>query len=192
MAGRAMLMALCGCLLAGCVEARPKHPAYWMGSAPTPLPITPPTQQEVRACIDRGIQYLLNAQLSDGSFGTSNPKFIRFDMPNHEHISFKVATTSLCLKALIENDDGSAEVDEAITRAEDWLLEKLATFRRPNRSSMFNIWGHTYALEALLAMSKHRTLDDDLRQQVRHLVNEEIRLLTVYRTLRGGWGYYPD
>ena len=186
-----MLMILCGCLLAGCVEAKPKYPAYWMGSAPTPLPITPPTAEELRASIDRGIQYLLSAQLTDGSFGTSNPKYVRFDLPTPEHFSFKMATTSLCLQALIENDDGSPEVDDAITRAQAWVREKLVTFRRPNRSSMFNVWGHTYALQALLAILEHRPLDDEVRQQVRQLIEQEIRLLTAYRTLRGGWGYYP-
>ncbi|GAG03124.1 unnamed protein product, partial [marine sediment metagenome] len=156
-----------------------------------PLPITPPTAEEMQVSIDRGIQYLLSAQLSDGSFGTSNPKYVRFDLPSPEHFSFKMATTSLCLKALIENDDGSPEVDDAITRAQAWMLEKLVTFRRPNRSSMFNIWGHTYALQALLTMLEHRPMDDERRQQVHQLVEQEIRLLTAYRTLRGGWGYYP-
>jgi len=166
-------------------------PSYWMGSAPMPLPITPPTPQEVQASVDRGIEFLLDYQLSNGSFGTSNPKYVRFDMPNKEHISFKVATTGLCLKALIENDDGSPEVEDAISRAEDWMLDALATFRRPNTPSMFNIWGHTYALEALLSMLEHRPMDDERRQRVRDLVEQEIRLLTAYRTLRGGWGYYP-
>lgn len=184
---------LCGLLAAGCVdgEQAPGRPSYSLFTAPTPLPITPPTQQEVRDAIDRGVQYLLGAQLTDGSFGTSLPRFVHFDMPNCELISLKTATTGLCLRALIENYDGSPEMDQAITRAEDWLLEKLPGFRRPNMRSMFNIWGHTYALEALVASLEHRPLDDDRRRRIGEMVDLQIHLLTTYRTLRGGWGYYP-
>jgi len=165
-------------------------PSYYLLSAPTPLPITPPTQQEVLAAIDRGVQYLLQNQLSDGSFGTSYPKFVKFDMPEEEFHSLKMATTSLCLKGLIENFDGSEEMDRAITRAEDWMFKTVPGFRRPALRTMFNVWGNAYALEALLAMLEHRPLDEDRLQKTRELIELQIELLTAYRTLRGGWGYY--
>ncbi len=166
-------------------------PEYWLGSAPDPLPIDPYSQQEVRAAIDKGVRYLLDYQLDNGSFGTSNPKYVRFDMPSAEHASFKMATTGLCVKALIETDDGSPEVDAAIGRGRDWMFEHLPRFARPRMRTMFNIWGHTYAMEAMLAILERDGLTDDHRQQARDLVDRQIELLTVYRTLRGGWGYYP-
>ncbi len=158
--------------------------------APAMPAITAPTEPEIRDSIARGVRYLVDTQYPDGHWGSLG-YHTNVLMPSaRDTASFEMASNALVIKALIETDDGSPDVQAAIVRGEDWFLTNVATFRRPDLGSTFNNWAHLYAIEALITILERRPLDDERRQLVRRLVADHIRLLTASRTIRGGWGYY--
>ncbi|HDZ19812.1 hypothetical protein LCGC14_0239020 [marine sediment metagenome] len=182
-----VIVAVCGTVLAvGCEPAA--HNLAEIG--PAPRPITPPTQAEIRQAIDRGVAFLVSHQQPPGHWGTIG--FVQnIGLPSQRDTeSFKMATTALCVKALIETRSESPEAIAALARGEQWLLTNVPRFKRQDLKSLFNNWGHLYAIEAMVAMLNHRPMTDERRTELRRLVDQQIRLLAAGRTLRGGWGYY--
>jgi len=178
---------LTACWLAGCEPA----PLSMAEVGPEPGPIGPPDAARIQASIDRGVAYLIEHQKSDGHWGTMlNPTY-GVGLPSYRDVeSLKTATTCLALKALIENNPGTDKAEAAIRRAEDWALENLPKFRRQDKRSLFNNWGHAYAIEALVAMLKYRPMDEARHARVMEALADQVRLLQAYQTIHGSWGYY--
>jgi len=171
--------------LAGC-EPLTTDPSF----TPALKPVVAPTEADIRSSIARGVRFLIDNQQPDGRWGSLGYQS-NVLMPSwRDMISLEMATTCLCVKALVETDDGSEEVQAAIDASQAWLLSNVPRFRRQDQGSTFNNWGHTYAIEALLAILEHRPLDDETRQTVRRLIADQIHQLTLSRSVRGGWGYY--
>jgi hypothetical protein len=172
-------------LLLGC------EPAGERFAAPRPLDITPPTRNDILASRDRGIAFLLQTQLSDGSWGKSNRRFMYIATRRSSPVDFEMATTAMALQALIESGtDATPEGLDAIERAEAWLLANLPGYRYDGDAEMFNVWGHTYALQAVACILKHRPMTDERRAEWQDLAKLQLHLLARYESLRGGWGYY--
>ena len=180
-------VAVCGTVLTlGCEPAA--HNLAEIG--PVPRPITPPTQAEIRQAIDRGVAFLVSHQQPPGHWGTIGA-VRNIGLPSQRDTeSFKMATTALCVKALIETRSESPEAIAALARGEQWLLTNVPRFKRQDLKSLFNNWGHLYAIEAMVAMLNHRPMTDQRRAELRRLVDQQILLLAAGRTVRGGWGYY--
>jgi hypothetical protein len=90
-----------------------------------------------------------------------------------------VGTTGLCVLALRE-----AGEKEASRRG----LEYLAAYdglRRASRMEIYNVWGHTYALQALARAHGEEKVESYRAGAERHL-----RSLEQYETFAGGWNYY--
>jgi hypothetical protein len=173
------------CLALGC------EPTEQRFSAPRPLEITPPTRDAILASRDRGIAYLLSSQLSDGSWGRSNRRYMYIATRKTSANDFKMATTSLALQALIETGaDQTPEGLAAIERAEAWMLRKLPSFRYDGDNEMFNVWGHAYALQTIATIIEKRPLTEERHTEWDTLAALQVRLLASYESLRGGWGYY--
>jgi hypothetical protein len=176
-------------LLPGCDE-EPYLPASLR--APTPRALSnPPTAQAMQAAIDRGVAFMINSQLADGSWGTTTRKRMGILTGVDARRDFEMATTCMGLQALIEvGADATPEGLAAIERAEGFLLTNLPTYRYGNSNEMFNNWAHAYALQAIVAVLNHRPLTDEQRAEWIRLGQMQIRLLAAYQSLRGGWGYY--
>ena len=156
--------------------------------APLPNPLSVVEQE---AAIDRGVQYLLEHQNRDGSWGSPALKGgVAIYAGIGSHHAFGTAVTALCVSALIESGDTSPKVISAIERGEQNLFEKLPTIRRDDPILIYNVWTHAYGIQALVRM--HQRLPDDVprRQRIRELIQNQYEKLTKYESVEGGWGYY--
>ncbi|MHC4562467.1 MAG: prenyltransferase/squalene oxidase repeat-containing protein [Planctomycetota bacterium] len=183
---------LCAVALIGCEPSQAKPMGWDIAEYAPPLkPITPPTQEEIRRSINKGVKFLVDRQKPDGSWGTLN-KTLWNIWPRSlgDFKAFQMASSALAVKALIETDAQTPEALAALELGEQWLLKKLPHYRRWDEKAIFNNWGHAYAIETLLTMLKHRPMTDERRAEVRRLVADQIRVLQMYQTIDGGWGYY--
>jgi hypothetical protein len=139
------------------------------------------SERPIDRAIEEGVAFLTSAQNPDGSWG-SGRETTDFDVlaavPG-AHDAFRVGTTALCVLALRE-----AGEREASRRG----LEYVAAYdgaRRPNAMEIYNVWGHTYALQALA-----RAYREDGGPARREAAERHVRHLSRYETLAGGWNYY--
>ena len=160
-------------------------------AGPKPEPITPPTPDELDRAIRRGVDFLLADQNPDGSWGSPHrTKGLNVYAPvPGAHHAFRTAVTALCIAALIDVQDDREDVQQALDRGEAWLLEKLPRLRRATGDAIYNVWGHAYAIQALVRM--HRcTEGEPRRRRIEGLIRSQYDFLTRYESVDGGWGYY--
>jgi len=159
---------------------------------PKPRPVRPPSAEAIGTAIRRGVDFLLERQNKDGSWGSArNTKGLNIYAPvPGAHHAFRAAVTSLCLSALIEVGDRRPAVQGAVDRAEAWLVAHLPKLRRAAPPAIYNNWGHAYGIQALVRMIQRRPPDDARRGQLLELIRGQIGLLERYESVNGGWGYY--
>jgi len=162
-------------------------------SADTPRlePVPMPAKEEVQTAIDRGIAFLLADQNANGSWGSATrTKGLNIYAPvPGAHHAFRTAVTSLCLSALIEVGSEREDVQQAIDRGEKWLFERLPVLRRATPVAIYNVWGHAYAIQALVRMYA-RNEDPARREKIVNLIRSQYDYLDRYESVDGGWGYY--
>ena len=152
----------------------------------------PPTTNKINASIERGVAFLLKDQNKDGSWGSHrNTKGMNIFAPvPGSPRAFRLATTSLCISALIETGGQDAKVSAALRLSEDWLLEDLPKLRRAGPVAIYNTWAHGFGLQALVRMHQRPTNDTDRRKKIREVIEHQIGMLARYEFVNGGWGYY--
>jgi hypothetical protein len=164
---------------------------------PKPPPITPPKPEEISKAIDRGVKFLLADQRPDGSWGSpENTKGLNiYAPPPGAHDAFHTAVTSLVIMALIEAKprlpvDQHATIDKAIDRGTAWLDGHLARLRRATGDALYNVWGHSYATQAMVML--HDRAKGDAKQQAhfKELAQSQADMLARYSFVGGGWSYY--
>ena len=109
---------------------------------PKPKPVERPATAEIEQSIHRGVEFLLERQNQDGSWGSANitrPSEIYAPVPG-AHQAFRAAVTALCISALIETGGSGEEVAAALDRGEDWLFENLPKVRRATPDTFYNCW----------------------------------------------------
>ncbi|HUU85147.1 MAG TPA: hypothetical protein VM243_16730 [Phycisphaerae bacterium] len=154
--------------------------------------IPPPTDDDVRQAIRRGIDFLLKAQNDDGSWGGQGDSLTTWSggiWSNPEtHRAWKVAVTGLCCAALLEvgtSDDAVAATDRAIR----YLIDN-ADVKRPNEWDTMNNWAYIYGLQGLAAAYGHpRYADSPLRAEIAASVAKHVHNLARFQSVSGGWGY---
>ncbi len=146
----------------------------------------------VRAACKRGISYLLKAQNKNGSWGSpTHTKGLNIYAPvPGAHHAFGIATSSLCICALIEWEAEFPESTAAINRAEEWLIDRLPYLRRADQTAIYNVWGHAYSLQALARMYRRHQGDEAFQARLKELIEQQFDMLTRYESVDGGWGYY--
>lgn len=164
------------------------------GAAAGPAANTPPPAVEIDRAIDRGVQFLLQHQNKNGSWGSARQtKDLNIFAPvPGAHEAFRGAVTALCVEALIETGaaDRAAAAKQALERGEAWLLENLPKLRRADAVAIYNVWGHAYGIQALAAMHRHGPPDPKRQQRIAEVIRGQIELLSRYESVDGGWGYY--
>ncbi len=138
-------------------------------------------ERPVRRAIREGVRYLVDSQQPDGSWGrgADTTDFDVMAMVPGSHDAFRVGATALCVMALREAGE---------RRASKRGLEYLATYdgvRRANPMEIYNVWAHTYALQALA-----RAWAEDRVEAWRDAARRHLRHLERYETFAGGWNYY--
>lgn len=159
---------------------------------PKPKPIDPPKPGVVEDAMQRGVAFLLQAQNPDGSWGSAErTKGLNIYAPvPGAHHAFQTAVTALSVAALIETAGSSAEVVKAIERGEAWLFERLSKLRRATPDALYNVWGHAYAVQALVRMHGRLPKDSERQGKIEALLREQLERLNRYESVDGGWGYY--
>ena len=151
-----------------------------------------PTADDVRIAIQRGIDYLLRDQNSNGSWGGPQDSITTWSGPmwsNPEtHRVWKVATTGLCAAALLEvgtSDAAAAAADRAVA-----YLVGNADVKRPSEWDTMNSWAYIYGLQGLVtAYGNPRYAESPLREQIACAVPKYLENLARFQSINGGWGY---
>ena len=170
--------------------AVPPRPLAEVG--PAPLPVEPPSAEAIDAAIGKGVEFLLSVQNKDGSWGTAErTKDLNIYAPvPGAHHAFRSAVTGLCVAALLDVQSADPRVATAIDRGEKWLLDNLPSLRRATGDALYNIWGHSYGIEALARLHPYRAGDAAKQSALRAEMVHQIELLGRYESVHGGWGYY--
>ncbi|HEV7221687.1 MAG TPA: prenyltransferase/squalene oxidase repeat-containing protein [Pirellulales bacterium] len=161
-------------------------------SGPRAKDVEPPGEEAISASIRRGIDFLLDDQNKDGSWGSARgTKDLNIYAPvPGAHLGFRAAVTALCVSALVEVQDERPEVEQAIERGENWLFENLPDVRRASTDTMYNVWTHGYSIQTLLRMLERRPDDAQRRAKIAELIASQYDYLSRYESVDGGWGYY--
>lgn len=159
---------------------------------PKPAPLEPVSPADIEASIQRGVAWLLAHQRPEGSFGgPERTKDLNImASPPGSHHAFQTATTALVICALIEVGGDSPEVKKAIERAEGWMFDRVPKLKRANRIELYNVWGHAYAISALVRMHGRLPDDAERKKKIEDLIRTQFEMLTHYESVDGGWGYY--
>jgi len=179
------------CLPALADDQPPPAPPAAAVTGPKPRPVEPPATEEIQRSIRRGVEFLLERQNKDGSWGSANitRPFEGVPVPG-AHQAFKAAVTSLCISALIETGGSGADVGRALDRSEAWLFEHLPKVRRATPDTFYNVWTHAYSIQALVRMLGRKPHDADRHERILALIEQQIDMLDRYETVDGGWTYY--
>ena len=178
--------------------------AVWLGGAgrlvaqdgradsPRPKPVPPIEQEKLEASIQRGIDFLIEDQNPNGSWGSAqNTKGLNIYAPvPGAHHAFRAAVTAMTISALIES--GMAEEGKgaaALKRGEEWLLENLPGVKRATGDAIYNNWAHAYGCQALAKMLV-RGKGKPREAKIRKVIATQIDRLERYESVDGGWGYY--
>ena len=162
-------------------------------SEPPTLPeLDPVDKAQLEAAIQNGIGFLVADQNPNGSWGSpTRTKSLNIYAPvPGAHHAFRAATTSMCLSALIESGSDQESVSQAIENGERWLFEHIEQLRRASGDAIYNVWGHGYAIQALVRMYKRFPEDEDRREKIAGLIKSQFDKLQRYESVDGGWGYY--
>jgi hypothetical protein len=166
-------------------------------TGPKPAPITPPAPEAITSAIARGIDFLLDDQRPDGSWGSpENTKGLNIYAPvPGAHDAFKSGVTGLAIMALVDaesqaTDEKRPRVASAIDRGEKWLEEKLPRLRRATPDALYNTWGHAYSIQALVRLYNRAEGDAERQAKLKQLCADQADMLRRYSFLAGGWGYY--
>jgi hypothetical protein len=187
---RAFIAGLLGGLLGASTSAA--APPVATEAPPHPAPVAPPAPAAIADAIHRGVEFLLQDQNKDGSWGTpTRTKNLNIYAPVPDaHLAFRSGVTALCVSALIEAGGDSPEVRRAIDRGGAWIVKNLPELRRANADALYNIWGHLYGIQAMVRMHERLPKDDPQRPQLEKLIRDQIGFLGRYESVDGGWGYY--
>lgn len=162
-------------------------------SNPPTLPdLKPLDTDRLEAAIQNGIQFLVAKQNSNGSWGSpTRTKSLNIYAPvPGAHHAFRAATTALAISALIESQSSQQSVTDSIDKGEQWLLEHLEQLRRASGDAIYNVWGHGYAIQALVRMHARIPDDEERKERIAELIRGQFEKLQRYESVDGGWGYY--
>lgn len=192
---RAILPALILLLPSNALEKQASSPAAQTTDAIpiAKLPDEPPAGRDAFLQAFRGgVDFLLKTQNRDGSWGdhrvigTWNILCPYPDGP----LTFKTASTALCivgLNACPMRDEPA--VQQAMTRAEDYLIRTMPHLKRGDALCIYNSWAHTYTLDAMSMRAADMDRNSPRYKQLMECARLQITRLNELASAKGGWGY---
>lgn len=176
-------------------ESKPTYPLSVQG--PKPEPITPPSETELQFALERGVDFLLEVQMKNGAWGSAHrTKGLNIYAPvPGSHHAFRAATSSLVMMALCESRDQfdgarREQIESALDLGQSWLLEHGDDLRRAEGVAIYNVWGHAYAIHAIVRLHERAAGNDELEEKLLELLEYQAERLRRYQSINGGWGYY--
>jgi hypothetical protein len=186
---RALLLIAIALLIGASARAQEPSPVDFEPELP---PIEAPSLSTINESIDRGVDFLVENQRDNGSWGSATrTKGLNIYAPiPGAHHGFQTAVTALAICALYETGGNRDDVRSALDKAEAWFFRNLPQVRRATGDAMYNVWTHCYAIQALLRMREHLPDDADRQQTIAELIQMQFDRLETYASVDGGWGYY--
>lgn len=147
--------------------------------------------RQIFNAIDRGCGFLLENQNDNGSWGSATQtKGLNIFAPiPGSHRAFRLAVTALSTSALIEAKGQDLRFDKTIKRGEVFLLEELPNLRRATPMAIYNVWSHSFGLQALAKLYE-RASSKKRKKQIQAVIEHQVSMLEKYESIDGGWGYY--
>lgn len=144
------------------------------------------------AAIHSGVQYLLEHQNEDGSFGgIDGGKIYAYELYMGTTASYKgfgLACTALDSMALMQAQDMGIDCSAAVGRSLRYLLDADPPARSTPRE-MYCVWAHDYVLRCF-ARALDRPDTGVAREDIEDRIAAWLRMLGRHQGLDGGWGYY--
>ena len=146
---------------------------------------------KINGAIDLGCTFLLHDQNSNGSWGSpTQTKNLNIFAPiPGSHRAFKLAVTALSVSALIEAKGADPIYAEIILKGKDFLLKELPQLRRATPIAIYNVWSHSFGIEALCRLYKSKLFEED-EDKLIEIITQQVKMLEKYESIDGGWGYY--
>lgn len=141
----------------------------------------------------RGIEYLLENQNPDGSFGSHDPVLAEladfgFQLKNRgSQDGVRIACTALSAQALLELRPRSKRAQAALDRAIEVLLDTDKIAYEPGEG--FNTWGYGYKLEFLGQLLRAPEAKGR-EQRILAAARSCVAGLRKFQLHQGGWSYY--
>ena len=158
--------------------------------------ISPLDPEALEQSIRKGVEFLVNDQNPNGSWGSAT-RTKQLNIYAHipgSHLSYRTATSALCVSGLIEVGEEARQAipggDEALKKGEAYLLKMLPEVRRDEIDVLYNVWSHGYGIQALVRMYHRHEGEAELQKQIMEAIEGQIALLARYDSVDGGWGYY--
>lgn len=174
------------------------------GSTPAQGPVPPLVHEEAdkryfvdelspdaaRTSLQRGVQFLLDKQNADGSWGTSTPESLyELNYSNASFYAWKMAGGALSVQTLMMVEETPAR-RKALDKALDYILEH----ERPKRGSDWDIdnnWAALCIFSMLTdAAQDARFQDPKWKTRIEARGKEYAQHLHENQDPYGGWGYY--
>jgi len=158
-------------------------------SAAAPVQDEGYTEEDVSLAIQTGVQYLLDNQNEDGSWGGhKNATFTSSFGNPATYRAWQIGASGLATRALVELGVGD-EHFAAADRAVEFLMANSNPVR-PADWDVDNNWALVYGLDAVSKALQHPRYAE--RADVREAGQTMLAGLKKYQSPRGGWGYYSD
>lgn len=177
------IIALAGCARStGDLEQRAPANPLTESSGRRPVIATTQPANPIRDSIARGVKFLVETQNPDGSWGTGleTRGLEVYSMVPGTHDAMRVATTALCVMALREAGERAAHARGVA------YLTSSGEARRDMGPLLYNIWAHTYVVQALSVELRENPDHTSLRSAILWHLDR----LQRYETFVGGWNYY--
>lgn len=136
-----------------------------------------------------GVAWLVENQNADGTWGghqSPRPIEVLCGVPEG-HKAFRVATTSLCVMALMETPLQDDTTRQAVDRGIDALLEQHEV-KRQSMLEHYSVWAFGYGLQALADFRLSHP-EDERGERIDKVCQRLVDKLHLYQALDGGWGY---
>ncbi|MEQ8766549.1 MAG: prenyltransferase/squalene oxidase repeat-containing protein [Planctomycetota bacterium] len=152
--------------------------------APEPVSAT-----ELESAVRGAVHWLVENQHDDGGWGSHHsprPIEVLCDVPG-SHNAFRVATSGLCVSALLDSPLEGEAARKAASRGVDYLIGA-HDVKRANKLEHYSVWAFGYALQAFGEWLQAYP-DDPRRAEIEAACETLAVKLKKYQTLDGGWGY---
>ena len=150
----------------------------------------PMAREDVREPLERAVDFLVESQHADGSFGTRAPEcLLELGFALDTYYAWQVASHGLACMALAAAPP-TEERERALLAAVDWLCETEVP-RRGSDWDTDHTWSALYGFVSLVELADDpRLASEDRPERMRARGLDYYAVLERQQAVSGGWAYY--